>query len=159
MGTVGGIGGSTILRGKYSVIGNEKDHLWMSISRFGMGRSVPGSVFSEGRLLSKDDEKTYWGKIDYEKAAKDAHPTSKLKIELDGSSDQRLLVKGSVLFGSGLEPLPVGLFILTETNSTEVYGFLDDDDDDDNDNDNSDDDENEGLSDGQLFFGSDNAFQ
>ena len=105
------------------------------------------------------NEKTYWGKIDYEKAAKDAHSTSELKVELDGSSDQRLLVKGSVLFGSGLEPLPVGLFILTETNSTEVYGFLDDDDNDDDDDDDIDDDENEGLSDGQLFFGSDNAFQ
>ena len=31
--------------------------------------------------------------------------------------DRKLIVKGSVLFGYGLEPLPVGRFVLTETNS------------------------------------------
>ena len=34
-----------ILRGKWSIIGREKDHLWMQVSRFGFGRSVSGSVY------------------------------------------------------------------------------------------------------------------
>ena len=60
------MGGHTILRGRFSVIGNKKDHIWMQILRFGFGRSVSGSVFSEGRSLSAEDEKAYWGKIQYD---------------------------------------------------------------------------------------------
>ncbi|KAL7557192.1 hypothetical protein ACA910_001198 [Epithemia clementina (nom. ined.)] len=37
--------------------------LWMQIMRFGFGRSVSGSVYSEGRSLTQDDAKTYWGTI------------------------------------------------------------------------------------------------
>ena len=92
----------------------------------------------------------------------DAHSISAQRVESDAGSDcdQRLLVKGSVLFGSGLEPLPVGLFILTETNSTEVYGLNNDEDDEDDEDaeDDEDNNENEGFY-GQLFFDSDNAFQ
>ncbi len=37
--------GNTILRGKWWIIGNEKDQLWMQVWRFGFGRSVSGSTY------------------------------------------------------------------------------------------------------------------
>ena len=37
--------GDAILRGKYHVIGHERDQLWMQVWRFGFGRAVSGSVF------------------------------------------------------------------------------------------------------------------
>lgn len=43
--TVGGLGEATVLRGKYHIIGNDRDQLWMQVWRFGFGRSVSGSVF------------------------------------------------------------------------------------------------------------------
>ena len=121
------MGGHTILRGRFSVIGNKKDHIWMQILRFGFGRSVSGSVFSEGRSLSAEDEKAYWGKIQYdddedvkgnEKAAvidDPLHSVSEQKADLDANDVTRRLVvnNGSVLFGTGIEPLPIGLFVLT----------------------------------------------
>jgi len=176
--TIGGMGGSAILRGRFSVIGENRDHIWMQVMRFGFGRSVSGSVFSEGRSLSKDDEKAYWGKIKYvnnqdseadEKSeGVDSHNTpissssssssssiSEKKLEdsgtKNGNEDQKLIVKGSVLFGYGLEPLPIALFVLTETNSAEEY---DEDEDDDDDDDDSDDVDNDPFS-----LDSDNVFQ
>jgi hypothetical protein len=156
------MGGHTILRGRFSVIGNKKDHIWMQILRFGFGRSVSGSVFSEGSSLSKEDEKAYWGKIQYdddedvkgdEKVAAiddSLHAVSEHKAELDANDVTRRLVvnNGSVLFGTGIEPLPVGLFVLIETNPTELY-----DDDDDDDDDNGD------LFDDHFFLDPDNIFQ
>ena len=65
--------GDTILRGKFDTfvrdslgdIGGQQPNvaLWMQIMRFGFGRSVSGSVYSEGRTLTQDDAKTYWGTI------------------------------------------------------------------------------------------------
>ena len=43
--TVGGLGGAIVLRGKYHIVGTERDQLWMQVWRFGFGRSVSGSVF------------------------------------------------------------------------------------------------------------------
>lgn len=37
--------GSTVLRGKWDITGEERDGFWMKISRFGFGRSVSGSTF------------------------------------------------------------------------------------------------------------------
>lgn len=152
--TIGGMGGSAILRGRFSVIGREKDNIWMQVIRFGFGRSVSGSVFSEGKSLTKDDEKAYWGKIEYDgdqstdgdKKSEDIDSnnnpmTSEPKMDDSGAkeeTDRRLIVKGSVLFGYGLEPLPVGLFVLTETNSVEGYDSDDEDEDEDTDDFNSD---------------------
>ena len=34
-----------ILRGKWNIIGEEKDHLWFQVWRFGFGRSVSGSTY------------------------------------------------------------------------------------------------------------------
>jgi len=43
--TLYGLGNSTVLRGKWSIIGEKCDQLWMMILRFGWGRSVSGSTF------------------------------------------------------------------------------------------------------------------
>lgn len=43
--SVGGLGTEIVLRGKYHIIGTERDQLWMQVWRFGFGRSVSGSVF------------------------------------------------------------------------------------------------------------------
>lgn len=43
--TVAGLGEGTVLRGKWDVIGNKRDQLWMQVWRFGFGRSVSGSVY------------------------------------------------------------------------------------------------------------------
>lgn len=155
------MGGSTILRGKFSIVGREKDHLWMQIWRFGFGRSVSGSVFSEGSCLSKDDEKTYWGKIQYVDAdeggpinqsseSKELDPDS--STAMDRENVQRLMVKGSVIFGYGLEPQPVGLFVMTE--SVENVDFDNDDDEDDGGSDDDDDNHNN-----RAFMDSNNIFQ
>jgi len=166
--TIGGMGGSAILRGRFSVIGKEKDHIWMQVIRFGFGRSVSGSVFSEGKSLTKDDEKAYWGKIEYddgddEKSDEDMEDNSSYMIsdssmeDAGNDTDRKMIVKGSVLFGYGLEPLPVGQFVLTQTYSVDL------DDDEDDDEDEEDDivnfDSNKYMFDSEDFFDSDDAFQ
>jgi len=168
--TIGGIG-SDILRGRFSIVGKEKDHLWLQVILFGFGRSVSGSVFSEGKSLSKDDEKTYWGKIEYvdEESSKGNEESTGAETNeyydvLDQKSadskplkpDRQLIVKGSVLFGYGLEPLPIGKFILAETNSEQMDVF-DDEDEDEEVNDLEDEDDNDWKSD--KFFYHDDAFQ
>ena len=50
----------------------------------------------------------------------------------DSVKERRLIVKGSVIFGYGLEPQPVGLFVLTEK-SEEDSDYEEDVDDDDDD--------------------------
>ena len=149
--TIGGIG-SDILRGKFSIIGKNKDHIWMQMILFGFGRSVSGSVFSEGKSLTKDDERAYWGEIEYE--AKDStkdHEDSEPSKE----TNRKLIVKGSILFGYGLEPMPVGHFVLAETNSEEVDDF---DNEDEEEFEEEDDDDNDFNGD-NFFFDPANAFQ
>ena len=132
--TVAGLGGAAILRGKFDIVGAEKDQLWMQVIRFGFGRSVSGSVYSEGRMLSHEDAKAYWGTI---KTSDDSDDDDKKEEkEIDGENlplddltranavdvgddkgqqePRRLEVHGSVLDGWGLEPLPVARFILKE---------------------------------------------
>jgi len=168
-----GMGSNTILRGKFYVIGDKKDQLWMQIWRFGFGRSVSGSVYSEGMYLTKDDEKTYWGKIEYVGEGKGnknsssysspASPTLETKSDSNALSlpfperKSRLLVKGSVIFGgNGLEPQPIGRFILTERTSMQTEEESEEEDEDFDDEPAS---EREGTSDDQPFFNSDDAFQ
>jgi hypothetical protein len=43
--TVSGLGTSTVLRGKWSIIGEKRDQLWMMVYRFGFGRSKSGGTF------------------------------------------------------------------------------------------------------------------
>lgn len=129
--TTAGLGESAILRGKFDVIGAEKDHLWMQVIRFGFGRSVSGSVYSEGRMLSHEDAKAYWGTIrnasgedgdNKQTTASDDADTqvvNEVGDESQASAEKplRIEVKGSVLDGWGLEPLPVASFIMRETSS------------------------------------------
>ena len=49
--TVAGLGEETILRGKWDIIGNTRNQLWMQVWRFGFGRSVSGSVYRYVELL------------------------------------------------------------------------------------------------------------
>jgi len=142
--TVAGLGGGgssgMVLRGKFDIVGQNRDQLWMQISRFGFGRSVSGSVFSEGHMLTHEDAKTYWGSIKYEG---DGEENSENKQSDGGSGDdangninpatQRLEIKGTVLFGIGIEPTPVARFMMRETSPREAdlssEGGVDEDDD------------------------------
>ena len=116
--TMAGLGES-ILRGKFDVIGQDKDQLWMQIWRFGFGRSVSGSVYSEGRMLTHEDAKTYWGTIKYEETKEDDKPSSgeeeAPKPAENSAEGDRLEVKGSVMIGWGIEPVPEARFMMRET--------------------------------------------
>jgi hypothetical protein len=135
--TVAGLG-EAILRGKWDVIGQEKDQLWMQIWRFGFGRSVSGSTYSEGKFLTHEDAKSYWGTIrvadssSATRASESDGDGSQLISDASQSSESSLLeVAGSVLFGSGLEPLPVARFIMKEV--TQVENSVADDDEEEDD--------------------------
>jgi len=137
--TVAGLG-EAILRGKFDIVGHEKDQLYMRVSRFGFGRSVSGSVYSEGRMLSHEDSKTYWGTISYEQdeteEQTDALETAPKPTSETNDGDEkpkRLEIKGSVLFGSGLEPMPVGCFIMREAREEDMLDVDDDEDEEDDD--------------------------
>jgi len=151
--TTAGLGGAAILRGKFDIVGQEKDQLWMQVIRFGFGRSVSGSVYSEGRALSHEDAKAYWGTIktpdserkedgdettstdDESEGRADAAPSPVSDASESGNDDsktQRLEVSGSVLDGWGLEPIPVARFILKEV-TNEVEEEEDDEDDEEED--------------------------
>jgi hypothetical protein len=151
--TTGGLGGAAILRGKFDIVGTEKDHLWMQVIRFGFGRSVSGSVYSEGPMLSHEDVKAYWGSIhklpvalqdDRNHSLGSINETAVLSSDADTSRkvvDQnaesnlsRIQVEGSVLDGLGLEPMPVGRFILKEIDLTLQTIEEDDDDEEEDEN-------------------------
>jgi len=91
-----------ILRGRFDI--TKDDKLEFGVSLFGSGRSISGSVFSEGAGLTHEDERNYLGSID--------------------KSNGQLFVEGTVTFGADLgsdaRPEPVGTFLLTETNSASV---------------------------------------
>ena len=90
------LGVNKILRGRFAV---QDDVLSFEVSLFGAGRSMKGSVYSEGVGLSHEDKRSYLGTIQEEKG--------------------RLFVDGTVTFGSDLgtdaRPEPVGRFHLSET--------------------------------------------
>lgn len=153
--TTGGLGNAAILRGKFDIIGNDKDHLWMQVIRFGFGRSVSGSVYSEGPMLSHEDVKAYWGKIrkvftnttrlnddDYgddnnnngtgSTSNVDNIVDDDLNRNNDDPSLYKLEVEGSVLDGLGLEPMPVARFLLREIDPIVDEDEDDEEDDDDN---------------------------
>ena len=106
------LGTNKILRGRFEI--TEHDELAFEVSLFGMGRSVSGSVYSEGLGLTHEDERCYVGSID----------------ETEG----RLRVEGTVTYGADMgsdaRPEPVGRFILTETvlSDEDLYFDLADDD-------------------------------
>ncbi len=43
--TISGLGSSTVLRGKWDIVGTDRNYLWMQVWRFGFGRSVSGSTY------------------------------------------------------------------------------------------------------------------
>jgi hypothetical protein len=43
--TISGLGSSTVLRGKWDIVGTGRNYLWMQVWRFGFGRSVSGSTY------------------------------------------------------------------------------------------------------------------
>ena len=91
-----------------------------------------GCDISEGKGLSDDDDKTYWGEISYIEAeekksavndnddvsdANEETPMENATPLADTNDDEpkRLQVKGSVMYGWGLEPQPVARFIMKES--------------------------------------------
>jgi hypothetical protein len=170
--TTGGLGNDIILRGKYDIIGNNYDHLWMQVIRFGFGRSVSGSVYSEGTMLSHEDIKAYWGtirKVPYTSTSTTSNNNNTQSINHNNnssaisntefhhddvsssssSSSFRIEVDGSVLDGIGLEPIPVARFMLREIDSS-VSSINNMDDDDDGDDDDDDDEEGDDSNIDQL---------
>ena len=61
--TLGGLGNAKILRGKWNLIGENRDQLWMQVFRFGFGRAVSGSTYSEGMGLTHEDQKGKWFRV------------------------------------------------------------------------------------------------
>lgn len=110
-------GMNKILRGKYEI--NDEDALVMDVSRFGAGQNAPGSVWSQGRGLSHDDERSYIGSIGWK-------------------DNTTILVQGSVTFGTDLgsdaRPEPVGTFLLRQVDGTS-FSINEDGEDDEDDRD------------------------
>lgn len=146
--THAGLGSSLILRGKWYVIGNNRDQLWMQVWRFGFGRSVSGSTYSEGTGLTHNDEKVYWGKI-YEVDHKKKEDDTEGDEEKDSEGGKKVEINGAVMMGWGLEPCSVARFTMIEKTED---SFIDDDEEDDDDGDDDDDDDEAGYHDIELKF-------
>lgn len=102
------IGTNKVLRGRFHTTGEEKEQLLFTVSLFGSGRSVKGSIYSEGKGLTHDDKRTYLGAI---QELPDPKSTNRPKLYLEGS-----VVIGTDL-GTDARPEPVGIFVLRETTS------------------------------------------
>lgn len=120
--------GDTILRGKWSIVGDERDQLWMSVWRFGFGRNVSGSTYSEGLHLNHQDDVSYWGKIYEVDAAEEENCIDDDPIEWKGT---RIEVNGAVMLGIGLEPCSVARFTMIEKTELDDDEGYDDEDLDD----------------------------
>jgi len=130
--TIKGLGDMT-LRGKWWIIGNDRDQLWMQVWRFGFGRSVSGSTFSEGSTLSQKDEVGYWGKI--YKVGKEGESSVSTSNDKEDSETARVEINGSVMDGLGLEPCPVGRFTMIEKTEDDDNFYEDEEEDDDEEDD------------------------
>ena len=78
-------------------------------------------IYSEGKSLTQDDEKSYWGKI--KEVPKSGHDTDK-EGDADTGDRKKVSIKGAVMVGWGLEPCSVGRFKMTE-----IEDILEDEDD------------------------------
>ena len=95
-------------------------------------------VCSEGKGLSHDDAKTYWGEISHVQDSDNVDDEQESSDDVSSPEDHKkdedpprlLQVIGSVLYGSGLEPQPVARFIMRESTDMELYNDDDEDDDD-----------------------------
>lgn len=102
------IGAEKVLRGRYGLAGEERDRLWFQVSLFGTGRSAPGSVFSEGRLLTHEDRRGYVGQVEeFEK----------------NNSTRYFITEGLYYYGTDLQralrPDSGGVFSLQEVDEEE----------------------------------------
>jgi len=101
-------GNEKLLRGRYGLTGEHRDRLWLQVHLFGAGRSAPGSVFSEGRLVSHDDRKGYVGNI---------------QEFVDKMNQTRFFVEGDYYYGTDLKrawkPNSMGTFALQEIDALE----------------------------------------
>jgi len=127
--TVTGLG-DMVLRGKWWIIGEKRDQLWMQVWRFGFGRSVSGSTFSEGMTLSEKDEVTYWGKIYRVDGSKKEDSLDSDALQGKGMGVE---INGSVMSGYGLEPCFTDRFTMIEEteNDMDCNDHSDEDDDGD----------------------------
>jgi hypothetical protein len=96
------------LRGRYGLTGEQRDRLWFQVSLFGAGRSAPGSVYSEGRLLSHDDRRGYLGNIqDYEQ-----------------NNQTKMFIQGNFYYGTDLKraikPNSMGVFTMQEITKSDA---------------------------------------
>lgn len=124
--------GDTILRGKWSIVGEKRDQLWLQVWRFGFGRNVSGSTFSEGKGLSQKDDVAYWGKI-YEVdtvSKEDSIEDNPLKWK-----GTKIEINGSVMLGLDLEPCSIARFTMIEKTEDDYYDHEDEEDDDEDNND------------------------
>ena len=130
--TITGLG-DTVLRGKWSIIGEERDQLWMSVWRFGFGRGVSGSTFSQGTHLTHMDDVSYWGKIYEVDAAVEEDSINDDPADWKGT---KIEINGAVMLGVGLEPCSVARFTMIEKTEEDDYedDYDDDDDEDEDDN-------------------------
>ncbi len=76
-------------------------------------------IYSEGKSLTQDDEKSYWGKI------KEVPKSADKQGDADSGDSKKVSIKGAVMVGWGLEPCSVGRFKMTE-----IEDILEDEDDD-----------------------------
>ena len=102
-----------ILRGRYGICGEERDSIWFQVSLFGAGRSVSGSVYSEGRGMTHDDRRGYKGAIQ--------------KYEKDGRT--LFHIQGEVYYGNEMglrkRPLPMEEFSMQETTPSNSFEDID----------------------------------
>ena len=119
--------GDTVLRGKWSIVGERRDQLWMNVWRFGFGRNVSGSTYSEGPYLSHLDDVSYWGEIYELDGAVEEDNIEDDPAEWKGT---RIEINGAVMIGVGLEPCSIARFTMIEKTEDD-FDYDDDDDDDD----------------------------
>jgi hypothetical protein len=88
----------------------------MQVWRFGFGRSVSGSTYSEGAALSQKDAVSYWGKIYEVEQESDKDSTMNQNIASDPLSwkGKRIEVNGNLMEGWALEPCSVAKFTMVE---------------------------------------------
>ncbi len=111
----------------------------MKVWRFGFGRAVSGSTYSEGSTLSQKDDVAYWGKIYEVDVSEREDNIDDNPLDWKGT---KIEINGSVMLGVGLEPCSIARFTMIEKTEDDSYDDEDDDEDDDNDdNDDIDDDD------------------
>lgn len=116
--TFSAIGTEKILRGRFGISGEKGDRLWFQVSLFGFGRSAPGSIYSEGRLLSHDDRRGYVGPIQ----------------EYQKNNQTTFFIQGLFYYGTDLRsawaPNSMGKFTLQEIDESDATSDEDDESDD-----------------------------